>query len=77
MTYPEVNSLEESLAMLKKHKSELNKEQYDRIVSVISGHAIEGQFANEKDIITLVKIEKGETTADREIQKLKQEWGVL
>ncbi|WP_162165556.1 hypothetical protein [Campylobacter fetus] len=76
MVYPEVHSLDESLAILNKYKHELTKEQYDSIKSVICGHAIEYMYLNEKDIIGLVKIAKGKTTADEEIKKLKNEWSI-
>ncbi|PVX05072.1 hypothetical protein DDV87_08665, partial [Campylobacter jejuni] len=58
--YPEVHSLEESLAILKKYKDDLTKEQYEGIKSVICGHAIEDMFAN----------------ADAIIAEYKREWGV-
>lgn len=40
MIYPEVHSLKESLAILKKYKDDLNKEQYEMIISAIANHAI-------------------------------------
>ncbi|HEF3283300.1 TPA: hypothetical protein R9A30_001733 [Campylobacter coli] len=42
--YPEVHSLEESLAILKKYKDDVNKEDYEGIKSVISNHAIESIY---------------------------------
>ncbi|HED8351443.1 TPA: hypothetical protein R6D69_001869 [Campylobacter coli] len=53
--YPEVYSLEESLAILKKYKDDLTKEQYENIKSNIGTHAIESIYLNELDIIMLVK----------------------
>lgn len=53
--YPEVHSLEESLAILKKYKDDLTKEQYKGIKSVICGHAIESIYCNELTIQLLVK----------------------
>ncbi|ASI88289.1 TPA: hypothetical protein R4558_001634 [Campylobacter jejuni] len=74
--YPEVHSLEESLAILKKYKDDLTKEQYEGIKSVICGHAIEDMFANEKDVIDMIKIAKDEANADEIIAEYKREWGV-
>ena len=75
--YPEVHSLEESLAILKKYKGELTREQYEQNKSIICNHAIEGMFANEQDIIDLIKVDKGEKTPDEIINEYKKEWGVL
>lgn len=72
--YPEVYSLEESLAILKKYKDDLTKEQYEAIRSNIGNFAIEDMFLNEKDIIDNVKIIKGEATANECIVALKKEW---
>ncbi|MCZ6164257.1 hypothetical protein [Campylobacter ureolyticus] len=71
MTYPEVNSLEESLAILKKYKNEINKDNYDSIVSVISGHAIESIYANERDIVLLVDMAKNNLSTDEAIKRAK------
>lgn len=56
--YPEVYSLENSLAILEKYKDELSVEQYEQHRSIICNHAIEGMFANEQDIIDLIKVGK-------------------
>ncbi|OCR86430.1 hypothetical protein CFT13S00388_09155, partial [Campylobacter fetus subsp. testudinum] len=56
--YPEVHSLEESLAILNKYKNELTKEQYEQNKSIICNHAIESMYANERDIIELIQIDK-------------------
>ncbi|EAH7181330.1 hypothetical protein F0965_02615 [Campylobacter coli] len=53
--YPEVHSLEESLAILKKYKDDLTKEQYENIKSNIGTHAIESIYCNELTIQLLVK----------------------
>jgi hypothetical protein len=34
-------------------------------------------FANEQDIIDLIKVDKGEKTSDEIINEYKKEWGVL
>ena len=57
--YPEVYSLEESLAILKKQKSELTREQYESVNSTIRGFAIEDMYLNERDIKDLVAIHNG------------------
>ena len=74
--YPEVYSLEESLAILDKYKDDLTKKQYEAIRSTICGHAIENMFANERNIIDMIKIAKNEKTADEIIAEYKKEWGV-
>ena len=74
---PEVYSLEKSSAILEKYKDELSVEQYEQNVSIICNHAIEGMFANEQDIIDLIKVDKGEKTPDEIINEYKKEWGVL
>ena len=76
MTYPEVNSLEESLAILKKYKDDLTKEQYEAIRSNIGNFAIEDMFLNERNIIDNIRILKGETTANEIIAEYKREWKV-
>lgn len=77
MTYPEVHSLEESLAILDKYKNELNKEQYNSINSTIHNFAIESMYANERDILNMIRVQKREITADEIIAQYKKEWGVL
>lgn len=71
MTYSEVYSLEESLEILKKYKNEINKDNYDSIVSVISGHAIESIYANERDIVLLVDMAKNNLSTDEAIKRAK------
>ncbi|WP_291894789.1 hypothetical protein [Campylobacter sp.] len=74
--YPEVYSLKESLAILDKYKDDLTKEQYEQNKSIICGFAIENMFANEEDIINLIKVDKQEKTPDEIIAEYKKEWGV-
>ena len=74
--YPEVHSLKESLAILDKYKDDLTKEQYEQNKSIICGFAIENMFANEEDIINLIKVDKQEKTPDEIIAEYKKEWGV-
>lgn len=71
MTYPEVNSLEESLAILKKYKNELSKDDYDNIKSVIGSHAIENEYLNEIDIEMLVDKAINNRTTEESINRLK------
>ncbi|WP_291950019.1 hypothetical protein [Campylobacter sp.] len=70
--YPEVHSLEESLAILKKYKDDLTKKDYEDIKSTICGHAIEDIFANEKDIIMLVKMSVYNLSADEILAEYKE-----
>ena len=76
-SYPEVHSLKESVAILDKYKQELTKTQYRAIRSNIGNFAIEGMHANERDIIELIQIQKGERSADEIIAEYKREWGVM
>ena len=74
--YPEVHSLEESLAILDKYKDDLTEEQYKAIRSNIGSFAIEGMFLNQRNIIDNIKILKDEMTADEIIAEYKKEWSV-
>lgn len=76
MRYPEVYSLEESLAILDKYKDDLTEEQYKAIRSNIGSFAIEGMFLNQRNIIDNIKILKGEMTADEIIAEYKKEWKI-
>uniref|UniRef100_UPI0022421904 hypothetical protein n=1 Tax=Campylobacter jejuni TaxID=197 RepID=UPI0022421904 len=71
--YPEVNSLEESLAILKKYKDDITKEQYEGDRKSICGHAIEHMIANEKDVIDMIKNAKHEENAHEKIAEYKRE----
>lgn len=70
--YPEVYSLEESLAILKKYKDDLTKEQYENIKSNIGTHAIESIYLNELDIIMLVKKNVYGLSADEILAEYKE-----
>ncbi|HEG3990712.1 TPA: hypothetical protein SC647_001981 [Campylobacter coli] len=70
--YPEVYSLEESLAILKKYKDDLTKEQYENIKSNIGTHAIESIYLNELDIIMLVKKNVYGLSADEILTEYKE-----
>lgn len=70
--YPEVHSLEESLAILKKYKDDVNKEDYEGIKSVISNHAIESIYMNELDIIAMIKQSALKLSADEIIAEYKE-----
>lgn len=71
--YPQVHSLEESLAILKKYKDNLTKEQYEAIRSNIGNFTIEDMFLNERNIIDNIKIITGEATASEIVAKYKKE----
>ncbi|EHM1375693.1 hypothetical protein KFS39_001869 [Campylobacter jejuni] len=70
--YPEVHSLEESLAILKKYKDDVSKEDYEGIKSVISNHAIESIYMNELDIIAMIKQSALKLSADEIIAEYKE-----
>lgn len=69
--YPEVHSLEESLAILNEYKKDLTKEQYDSIRSNIGNHAIESIYLNRGNILALIEMDRENLTADEMIQRLK------
>ncbi|RAX56976.1 hypothetical protein CCZ01_07945 [Helicobacter monodelphidis] len=69
--YPEVYSLEESLAILDKYKGQITQDQYEQNVSIIGNHAIEDIFLNESDIISLIEMDTENLTADEMIQRLR------
>lgn len=72
MTYPEVHSLEKSLAILDKYKDDLTKEQYENIKSNIGTHAIENIYLNELDIIMLIKRNVYSLSADEILTEYKE-----
>lgn len=69
--YPEVHSLEESLAILNKYKKELTKEQYEQIRSVIGNHAIENIYSNERDILLMVDMQKNSLSFNEALTRAK------
>ena len=66
----------QSIAILDRYKNEISQEAYDRILWVIGTQAIEDIFPNEEDIENLIRIEKGEITADALVETYKKKWGV-
>ena len=66
----------QSIAILDRYKNEISQEAYDRILWVIGTQAIEDIFPNEEDIENLIRIEKGEITADELIEEYKRKWSV-
>ncbi|GKH61389.1 hypothetical protein [Campylobacter ureolyticus] len=74
--YPEVHSLKESLAILDKYKDKLTQEQYEAIRSSVSSHAIEDIYANEQNIIDLVRMAVEGISDDDMIKEIKQRHGL-
>lgn len=70
--YPEVHNLKESLEILDKYKNELTKEQYEQIKSVIANHAIENIFANQRDILLMVDMQKNSLSFNEALIKAKK-----
>lgn len=70
----EVKSLEESLKILGYYKNTLNEEEFKNIISTISSHAIEGQFANEENVLDLITLEKGRLTTEELIEVIKKRY---
>ncbi len=67
---------EESYGYLDKYKNELSKESFERIKQTIGSQAIEDMFSTLESVENMVKMEKGEATADEIIWEYKKEWGV-
>ncbi|HEB9287708.1 TPA: hypothetical protein RZK16_001359 [Campylobacter coli] len=61
-----------SLAILQKYKDDVSKKDYEEIKSTICGHAIEDMFANEEDIIMLVKMSAYNLSSDEIIAEYKE-----
>jgi len=76
-SYPEVHSIEESLAILDKYKDKLTPAQYKAICSNIGNFAIENMYLNEQDIIRNIQIEQGKKSANELIEEQKRAWGLL
>jgi len=74
MTWSEKKA--QSIAILDQYKNEISQESYDRILWVIGTQALEDIFPNEEDIENMIRIEKGEITADALVETYKKEWGV-
>lgn len=55
---------QESYNHLNKYKDEISKEEYERIESTIGSHAIEDMFLAEDEVCNLIRMEKGEISAD-------------
>lgn len=49
---------------LNRYKDEVSEEAYERIESTIGSQAIEDMFLTEDEVYNLVRIEKGEISAD-------------
>lgn len=57
---------------LKNIKIDVSKKDYEEIKSTICGHAIEDMFANEEDIIMLVKMSAYNLSSDEIIAEYKE-----
>jgi len=55
---------QESYNHLNKYKDEISKEEYERIENTIGSQAIEDMFLTENEVYNLVRMEKGEISAD-------------
>ncbi len=67
---------EKSYGYLDRYKNDISKESYERIKQTIGSQAIEDMFSTLESVKNMVKIEKGEATADEIILGYKKEWGV-
>jgi len=55
---------QESYNYLNKYKDEISEEEYERIESTIGSQAIEDMFLTEDEVYNLIRMEKGEISAD-------------
>ncbi|RDU60563.1 hypothetical protein [Helicobacter marmotae] len=76
-SYPEVHSLEGSLAILESYRDNLTDVEYKNIHSNICNFAIEDMHLNELDIIHNIQIITNKRTADEIIAHHKSQWGLL
>ncbi len=67
---------QESYSYLEKYRGEIPEEAYERIKQTIGSQAIEDMFSTPESVKNMVRIEKGEATADEIISEYKKEWGV-
>lgn len=67
---------QQSYNYLEKYRGELSEEAYERIKQTIGTQAIEDMFSTLESVENMVRIEKGEATADEIISEYKKEWGV-
>lgn len=67
---------QQSYNYLEEYRGELSEEAYERIKQTIGTQAIEGMFSTLESVENMVRIEKGEATADEIILKYKKKWGV-
>jgi len=66
---------QQSYSYLEKFRGELSEEAYKRIRQTIGTQAIENMFSTLESVRNMVRIEKGEATADEIISDYKKEWG--
>ena len=64
---------QESYGYLSKYKDEISNEAYERIESTIGSQAIEDMFLPEDEVYDLVRMEKGEISADELVAEYIQQ----
>jgi len=69
-------SKKHSIQTLDKHKKDISEESYQRILEVIGNNALENLFSDEEGILNMIRIEKGETSADEIVANYKKQCAV-
>ena len=64
---------QESYNYLNKYKNEISKEEYERIENTIGSQAIEDMFLTENEVYNLVRMERGEISADELVAEYMQQ----
>jgi len=72
--FPEVRSMEESVAILDKYRPFLTSEQYDAILGTIGTNNIEGIHLNEDCIVALVRMAVYNISADDMISEVLEKF---
>ncbi len=69
--YPDSHSKEESLAILNRYKSKLDKQQYEAILDSLCSHSLEEIYLNERDILLSIAQLKNEITIEEIVEIAK------
>ncbi len=69
--YPNSHSKKESLEILARYKTQLDKKQYEAIRDSLCSHALEEIYLNERDILLSIAQLKDEITVDEIVEMAK------
>lgn len=68
---------EESLSILNQYRNEISQKHFNILKNTIGSFAIEDIFLTKEDIEESIKVYRGETTHEENINRHLREWGVL